>query len=1514
MPSTRTILQSLIAVLGSVLVASFVAWAMGVLPPNVFDVGPNDAIFDPNDRNATSGGRVNGLSVDPSNDDILFAASEFGGIFKTFDGALNWTQLDGHRPQATWDVMVNPGNTGVIYATSLYDGRTTPLSGINVSTDGGVSWAHPPTSEPTATVTNCSAPRVAQPRAYGIGVVPDQNTDVYVGTNCSVAISTNMGTTWNHVVPTSATIVPGDNQVWDVFAQAGGIIDICGNDGHHRFDGTVNNNPLDRTQWTGTSSLPFQGRCSIVSSPLEPNVLYVTGTARVYESRNAGQTWTPLDETSSTTKRVPFVETIATGANTFDLYWGDGFKLRRVNCDNSSTPRCPAGNVGNGDADMGTNITNGAATAGDAHDDTGDVAFTSDSCPRYFSNDGGVFRNENCPGNVDWKRRMSGMHSMWVWDMDGSTDVNGASGPAINFGLQDDGVWHSPDGAATWDSLDCCDGFDNVVDEERAVFTVCCFAAAPATQLFAKNADGSGGVSGLPEPPGNMRGFQFADSLDQFGPDSYVAVTSTGVYITTDVGSSWSQIGAASTPGSACGVLASVSLGTPFFYLLAGDCNANLGDGNAGVLWRYSGTGANGTWTRADNGLNDIGVYAVHKTQPNRLLASDQAGPTRMVMSEDGGLSWNPLPSLDVLMTGGGEFVLSPSLGPGSSGGTASYSQPSLVDFHPADDNVLIAGARDAGLFLSADRGISWSLVTDRISQPWHSFVDTATDSIYVGTRGRGVYRVDRDESDLGVTKSDSPDPVHAGDQLYYTITVENFGPADALDATILDDLPDEVSFVTDDLDICVDNAGIVSCNFGDLLVGETATVVIKTHVSADTVVNAGQPTSIQNKVTVSSTSIVDTNPANDMVVIGTIVEDSADLAVTKLCVPDREINAGEIATCTIIVDNYGPSDARDVVALDALASEGNFQIVGAPIASQGGPCFVWGSTWTCNLGPLPAATASIEGRATIEVQITSDEQVDIADLSKVVSDTPDPFVGNNESSDIILVSAVADLSLAKTDSVDPVVAGENLTYTLSLANGGPSEAQNVVVADVVPSGVTIVSVSASGGASCNAGVPGDPFLPTTCSFGTLADGAARSMTVNVTVDPETRGALINDARISSDTLDVDSSDDLASETTSVDAEADLSIAKADLQDPVIAGEILDYELTVINNGPSSSRNVVVTDVLPAEITFVNATVLDGSGTCTLADPPTNTVECHIGEILPNAGVPVFIDVKGHVAASTPDGSLQNQASVTSTETLDPAAGNDVAVEDTTVITEADIVIDKTSNQDTYKPSAQVIYTIEVFNMGSSDAQNVQVTDVLPTQKHDFLLDTAGCSGGETGTLTCDLGTIAAGDSTAFNVHIKMKGASGVIVDTASVTTSTTDPDLVNNTDVLENLVKGGTQEGGGSGPGQNGSSPDEAFSLLAADASCGPEKGTIAVDFQWILEDTDVKNPRLDVSSRSDYSDAHTIKTKGSKATSVLQLDQATVYHWQLRGNGRRGKKYVSESGRFVTPTCRTMDYVDIQ
>ena len=201
-------------------------------------------------------------------------------------------------------------------------------------------------------------------------------------------------------------------------------------------------------------------------------------------------------------------------------------------------------------------------------------------------------------------------------------------------------------------------------------------------------------------------------------------------------------------------------------------------------------------------------------------------------------------------------------------------------------------------------------------------------------------------------------------------------------------------------------------------------------------------------------------------------------------------------------------------------------------------------------------------GSVSVVVDVSSNDGVDVNDKVTVSSDTPDPDTANNMDEGSLSFVGSADLSITKTDSPDPVIIGDQLTYDIEVTNNGPSDAVNVVVRDVLPSGVTIDSVSAAG--TCNAGEPGDPTQPTVCNFDTIASGDSASMQIVITVPAIVGPTLINDAEVSSDTADPDNSNNLASTQTAVIG-ADIWVDKTSNFPTGNASGTIIYFLTVYN-------------------------------------------------------------------------------------------------------------------------------------------------------------------------------------------------------------------------------------------------------------------------------------------------------------------------------------------------------------
>jgi uncharacterized repeat protein (TIGR01451 family) len=304
-------------------------------------------------------------------------------------------------------------------------------------------------------------------------------------------------------------------------------------------------------------------------------------------------------------------------------------------------------------------------------------------------------------------------------------------------------------------------------------------------------------------------------------------------------------------------------------------------------------------------------------------------------------------------------------------------------------------------------------------------------------------------------------------------------------------------------------------------------------------------------------------------------------------------------------------------------------------------------------------------------------------------------------------------------------------------------------------------------------------------------------MTIVVTVHPDAVTDVVtdelimhDDASVSSDTLDLNNSNNLDTEDTTVQAEADLGLVKLALGTP-IAGTDITYEYHISNAGPSVSRDVTFRDLLPPGVEFLNAFVDVEGGVggvplpCTL-NAGINELLCPLGDIPPTNGVPILILVNVHIAADVPEGTLlTNNADVLLSDTPDPDTDNNSDEASVVVGTRADIQVTKVADSNTYKSSSIVTYTITVRNNGPSDAQGVAMTDDLPIKKQDrvfvFSFGSA-CARPPGGTLlTCSMGTIPAGGSKIIMIALELKGSRGIVSNTADASTTTTDPDLTNN-------------------------------------------------------------------------------------------------------------------------------------
>lgn len=634
--------------------------------------------------------------------------------------------------------------------------------------------------------------------------------------------------------------------------------------------------------------------------------------------------------------------------------------------------------------------------------------------------------------------------------------------------------------------------------------------------------------------------------------------------------------------------------------------------------------------------------------------------------------------------------------------------------------------------------------------------------------------------ADLSISKSANPDPVSFGENITYTVTVRNGGDGDATNVRVTDPIPDNTTLVsaTPSQGSCPsppnpgDSSGTVTCNLGAVGVGDSATVTIVVRPTAQAVAVG----SVSNAATVGSPN----DPSDDSASTETTIN-AANLTVEKEGTPDPVL-AGQVLTYTIEVGNSGTATAAGVTVTDPVPA--NTVFVSA--ASSQGDCPSpptpspgdASGTVRCELGSV-----AVGGTATVTIEVRPTRQAAeegfVFNRARVSSpNDPRPDVGSDRNT---VVDRAADLSIQKSADPaggpgDPALAGQPLTYTVTVTNGGPSAAANTTVTDDLPEGAEFVSAATDTG-SCPTQPDSDASGGTVgCDLGTLANGA--TATVTIVVRPTgSSDSVRNTASTRSDAADPDPTNNTTTISTPVTPAADLSIRKTDnaAGGGAPAGRPLTYTITVENDGPSPAAGVRVIDTLPANTAFVSA-----SPGCEEAE---GTVACDLGNLDADGTATVIIEVRP--AAEAAGSTIRNEARVES-ETADTDPDNTAAVE-TRVVASADLSVRKSGSPDPVRVGQPLTYTLTVGNAGPNAATSVNLTDNLPRDAGfvSVTSETGSCAAPDPGTaggvVRCDLGGIDVGGSAQVTITVRPQRGADRVTNSANVRGGEFDPDEQNN-------------------------------------------------------------------------------------------------------------------------------------
>ena len=305
----------------------------------------------------------------------------------------------------------------------------------------------------------------------------------------------------------------------------------------------------------------------------------------------------------------------------------------------------------------------------------------------------------------------------------------------------------------------------------------------------------------------------------------------------------------------------------------------------------------------------------------------------------------------------------------------------------------------------------------------------------------------------------------------------------------------------------------------------------------------------------------------------------SAAFSITN-AVDKTNPNVGDTVTYTINITNNGSVNATGLMITDDWPGGITYVSSSADKGTYDNGSTIW-TVGNLNIGASAklTITATVANRAGV---IILDNMVRVSKVDQNDNEMP------KQVANASFTVQSADLTITNTvDTAAPNQQG-NINYIINLTNNGPANATGVTVYDALPQGVTYVSSSTNQGSyDSKSG---------NWTVGNVTYGASAKLTITTSVDTGTGALEIDNLAVMAyaDQPDGNLNNNDATAVVKVNG-ADLSLSNGEDNTSPSVGATVTFTVTLTNNGPLDDTGIIVTDMVPAGLTYLSSVADQGT-------------------------------------------------------------------------------------------------------------------------------------------------------------------------------------------------------------------------------------------------------------------------------------------------------------------------------